>query len=96
MRIVGIVAAICIFAAVMPAHADTGFFYCAEVVDGVCAEWVSVMEGIVSMTELGVTPAAIGELMAYGFGIVFAPWFIGQVAGSVLKAIKQAVGEREL
>lgn len=75
------------------AHATEGFFFCAEVVDDACTEWVSVIEGIVSLDELGITPSDIAELMGYGFGLVIFLFTIGLVAGHIARSLKNITGE---
>lgn len=73
------------------AHATTGFFFCAEVVDGDCTTWTSVIDGVLSLDELGITPTALAELMGFGFGVVILPFIIGLVAGSMKKGVKSAL-----
>jgi len=73
------------------AQATDGFFFCATVVSGECTDWVSVIDGILSLDELGITPGAIAELMGFGFGVVILPFIIGHVAGSIKKGVKSAL-----
>lgn len=75
------------------AHATEGFFFCAEVVDDACTQWVSIVEGIVSLDELGITPSDIIELMGYGFGVVISLFTIGLVAGHLARSFKNITGD---
>jgi hypothetical protein len=89
--------AICIAACLPAAHAVAaeGFFFCANVEAGECIEWVSVIDGVLSLSELGITPGDMGKLFALGFGIVIAPWIIARIAAGALRTFKNAVGENE-
>lgn len=73
------------------ARADDGVFFCKTVVDGACAEWSSVIDGMYALSELGITPTAIAECMGFGFGVVILCWVVGYVAGLSLKASADAL-----
>lgn len=65
----------------------------AELVGGVCPSesqaWVSVPDAL-APADLGIDPAGIATVYAWGFGAVFSLWLVGYAIGIATGLIKRA------